>query len=84
LIFSGAGDSSIVSVGFAAVTAGPEAGRTGGMGVIDKASGVTGCRFYELRRTARTLLSRAGVDAETAERCLGHAIGGVCDQHKYD
>jgi hypothetical protein len=33
LIFSGAGDSSTVSVGFAAVTAALEAGRTGGMGI---------------------------------------------------
>jgi integrase len=55
--------------------------------VIDKASGVTGWRFHDLRRTARTLLSRAGVDADTAERCLGHAIGGVrgvYDRHKYE
>lgn len=55
--------------------------------VIDRASGVTGWRFHDLRRTARTLLSRAGVDADTAERCLGHAIGGVrgvYDRHKYE
>jgi integrase len=31
----------------------------------------------DLRRTARSLLSRAGVSSEHAERVLGHAIGGV-------
>ena len=33
--------------------------------------------FHDLRRTARSLLSRAGVDADIAERCLAHKIGGV-------
>jgi integrase len=52
----------------------------------DKASGVTGWRFHDLRRTARTLLSKAGVPADHAERCLGHSIGGirgVYDRHEY-
>jgi len=44
---------------------------------LDKASGVTGWRFHDLRRTARTLLSRAGVNPDHAERCLGHVIGGI-------
>jgi integrase len=42
--------------------------------------------LHDLRRTARTLMSRAGVDADTAERCLGHVIGGVrstYDRHAY-
>lgn len=34
-------------------------------------------RQHDLRRTARTLLSRAGVDRDIAERCLGHLIPGV-------
>ena len=53
---------------------------------IDKASGVTGWRLHDLRRTARTLLSRAGVNPDTAERCLGHTINGVrgvYDRHRY-
>jgi integrase len=29
---------------------------------------------HDLRRTARTLMSRAGVDADHAERCLGHTL----------
>jgi integrase len=40
-------------------------------------SGVSGWRPHDLRRTARTLLSRAGVSPDIAERCLGHAIPGV-------
>jgi integrase len=44
---------------------------------LDAASGVTGWRLHDLRRTARTLLSRAGISADHAERCLGHAITGV-------
>jgi len=33
--------------------------------------------LHDLRRTARTLMSRAGVSADHAERCLGHVIAGV-------
>jgi len=39
-----------------------------------------------LRRTARSLMSRAGVPDNHAERCLGHVIGGVravYDRHRY-
>jgi integrase len=53
---------------------------------FDKACGVTDWRLHDLRRTARTLLSRAGVSPDTAERCLGHAIGGIrgtYDKHDY-
>jgi integrase len=32
---------------------------------------------HDLRRTARTLLARAGVSSEIAERCLGHGKGGI-------
>ena len=34
-------------------------------------------RLHDLRRTARTLLSRAGISADIAEMCLGHALGGM-------
>ena len=44
---------------------------------LDEASGVTGWTLHDLRRTARSLMSRAGVSTEHAERCLGHVIGGV-------
>jgi integrase len=42
--------------------------------------------LHDLRRTARSLMSRAGVSADIAERCLAHTIGGVrgvYDRHAY-
>jgi integrase len=42
--------------------------------------------LHDLRRTARSLMSRAGVSSEHAERVMGHAIGGVegfYDRHSY-
>jgi integrase len=53
---------------------------------IDEASRVSGWVIHDLRRTARSLLSRAGVASDHAERCLGHVIGGVrgvYDRHEY-
>jgi integrase len=53
---------------------------------IDEASGVSGWVIHDLRRTARSLMSRAGVPSDHAERCLGHVIGGVrgvYDRHEY-
>lgn len=50
------------------------------------ASGVKGWRLHDLRRTARSLMSRAEVNADVAERCLGHVIPGVrgvYDKHHY-
>jgi integrase len=52
-----------------------------------KASSTTGWRLHDLRRTARTLLSRAGVPAEVAERALGHkppVIERTYNRHGYD
>jgi len=43
-------------------------------------------RLHDLRRTARSLMSRAGVSSDHAERCLGHIIPGVrgvYDRHTY-
>jgi integrase len=53
---------------------------------LDAACGVTGWTLHDLRRTARSLLSRAGINADHAERCLGHVIGGVrgvYDRHAF-
>jgi integrase len=53
---------------------------------FDARCGVTGWTLHDLRRTARSLMSRAGVNADHAERCLGHVIGGVratYDRHEY-
>jgi len=44
---------------------------------FDKACGVSDWRLHDLRRTSRSLMSRAGVQSEHAERVLGHAIGCV-------
>jgi integrase len=48
---------------------------------FDEACGVTGWRFHDLRRTARSLMSRAGVNADVAEMCLGHVLN---DRHRYE
>jgi len=43
--------------------------------------------FHDLRRTARSLMSRARVPTDHAERALGHVIPGVrgvYDRHAYD
>jgi len=45
-----------------------------------------GWTLHDLRRTARSLMSRAKVQPHIAERVLGHAIGGVegvYDRHSY-
>jgi len=54
---------------------------------FDRACGIAGWRLHDLRRTARTLLSRAGVSADVSERCLGHSLTGVrrtYDRHEYE
>ena len=53
---------------------------------LDKLSGVNGWRVHDLRRTARSLMSRAGVLSEHAEKVLGHATGtieAIYDVHAY-
>jgi integrase len=53
---------------------------------LDLACGVKDWRLHDLRRTARSLMSRAGVPSDHAERCLGHVMTGVrgtYDRHKY-
>jgi integrase len=53
---------------------------------FDKMCGVTGWTLHDLRRTARSLMSRAGVDADHAERALGHVVPGVrgvYDRHSF-
>ena len=54
---------------------------------FDKACGVDGWVLHDLRRCARSLLSRAGVRPDISERVLGHTIKGVegvYDRHQYD
>jgi integrase len=48
---------------------------------------IAGWRLHDLRRTSRSLMSRAQVRPDIAERCLGHSVGGgseaVYDRHSY-
>jgi integrase len=53
---------------------------------FDQRCGVRDWTLHDLRRTARSLMSRAGVNSDHAERCLGHVIGGVrgiYDRHEF-
>ena len=53
---------------------------------FDKLCGITGWTIHDLRRTARSLMSRGGVSPDHAERAIGHAIGGirgVYDRHEF-
>ena len=53
---------------------------------FDQACGVNGWTFHDLRRTSRSLMSRAGVSADVAERALGHTMAtvrGTYDRHEY-
>jgi integrase len=53
---------------------------------LDTASNVGDWRIHDLRRTARSLMSRAGINTDHAERVLGHVIGGVrgvYDRHAF-
>ena len=53
---------------------------------IDKATGIRDWRLHDLRRTARSLMSRAGVSQEYAEIAIGHAqpvIVETYDQYQY-
>jgi integrase len=48
--------------------------------------GVSGWTLHDLRRTAKTLMRRAGVSPADSEQCLGHVIKGVegvYDKHDY-
>ena len=54
---------------------------------FDRGCPVAPWTIHDLRRTARSLMSRAGVAPDHAERCLGHMIPGVrgvYDRHRYE
>jgi integrase len=53
---------------------------------FDARCGVTEWTLHDLRRTARSLMSRAGVPVDHAEKCLGHIVPGIratYDRHAY-
>jgi integrase len=73
---------------FAGRNGGPSAAFGSGTykAAFDKLCGVTNWRLHDARRTARSLMSRAGVQTEVAERVLGHAQGEliqIYDRHSY-
>ncbi len=51
---------------------------------LDKASGVTGWRWHDLRRTARTGMTRLGVSRDHAEAALNHISGRSALERTYD
>jgi integrase len=55
---------------------------------FDAACGIRGWVIHDVRRAARTLLSRARISADIAEMCLGHhvltGVRGVYDRHAYE
>ena len=53
---------------------------------LEQRSGVIGWRLHDLRRTARSLMSRGGVPPDIGERALAHKIvgvRGVYDRHAF-
>ena len=71
---------------FSANGAGPLGSFAASKKAFDAVCNVRGWRIHDLRRAARTLLSRAGVNVDIAERCLGHVMVGVrgtYDRYEY-
>jgi integrase len=65
---------------------GPLTGFSAHKAILDARSGVTGWVLHDLRRTARSLMSRAGIHPDISERCLGHTLPGmrkVYDRYEY-
>jgi integrase len=71
---------------FASTFGSPFTGHDKPKKALDKASGTSGWTLHDLRRTAKTLMQRAGVRPDISERVLGHAMGaieGTYDRHSY-
>jgi integrase len=52
----------------------------------EKVEPIPNWTLHDLRRTAKTMMARAGVRPDISERVLGHAIAGVegtYDRHSY-
>ncbi len=52
--------------------------------VFDDACGVSDWTLHDLRRSARTLMSRAGVNSDHAEQCLGRLLSGMRKTYNRD
>jgi integrase len=77
------GDSDFV---FTTTGNGPLYLNTDAKETLDKISGVTNYRLHDLRRSARTILSRKAlhVSHDVAELCLGHELPGGLVRKTYD
>src|SRR5262249_1425398 len=65
---------------------GPITGFSMPMAALLEKSGTSGWHLHDLRRTARSLMSRAKVNQDVAERGLGHAlptIRSIYDKHDF-
>jgi integrase len=54
---------------------------------IDKEARIAQWVIHDLRRTARSLMARAGVPSASAERVMGHVmpgVEGIYDRHSYE
>ena len=51
---------------------------------LDKAAGVTGWRWHDLRRTARTGMTQLGISRDHAEAALNHISGRSALERTYD
>jgi integrase len=61
-------------------------GYSKGKAALDRWAEIDGWRLHDARRTVRTGLAALRIDPDTAERVLGHVIGGVrgvYDRHAY-
>ncbi len=72
------------------VFAGQGAGHFSGYGLlkrgIDEKAQIAPWVIHDLRRTSRSLMARAGVRSDIAERVMGHVLPGVegiYDRHEY-
>jgi integrase len=61
-----------------------DSGRDNSKKRLDQISGVHGWVIHDLRRCARSLMSRAGVQYDAAELCLGHRLPGGLIRRTYD
>jgi integrase len=71
---------------FAGKSDGPLNGMSRPKARFDKRCGISGWTLHDCRRTARSLMSRAGVRPDIAERVMGHTlqgVEGVYDRHAY-
>ena len=79
-VFSGRGDGHFKGHGRA------KANLDAAVGKANEGTTLPGWEFHDTRRTARSLLARAGVSTEIAKKVLGHAddaIQATYNRHKY-